>query len=119
MAVKTITPVKMTRNSAVAYTFEAATSTTDGFKIPFTYKDQLAVLLITSTEATNAKTLTIKAGNGFQAGNDLVISVAAGATMAVPLDSGIFKQMSGDNAGYILAIPEAVTVKCQLIYAQY
>jgi len=119
MAIKTITPVKLTIDNASAFTYEAATSATDGFEIPFDYKDHRAVLMITSTEDSAAKTLTIKAGNGFQAGNDLVVSCAAAATMAVPLDSGRFKNVSGTYKGSIIAIPETVKVKCQLLYAQY
>lgn len=117
MAAVTIVPVKLTRNVASAYTYTAATSTTDGFIIPFTAKDDKAMLLITSTEETDAKTLTLSAGNGFQGGNDLVITVAAAATMAIQLDSGLFKQISGTNKGNILAVPSTVKVKCMLVYA--
>jgi len=117
MAAVTIVPVKLTRNVASAYTYTAATSATDGFVIPFTAKDDKAMLLITSTEAADSKTLTLNAGNGFQGGNNLVITVAAATTMAIQVDSGLFKQISGTNKGNILAIPSALTVKCMLVHA--
>lgn len=117
MAAVTIVPVKLTRNVASEYTYTAATSATDGFIIPFAVKDDKAMLLITSIEAADAKTLTLKAGNGFQGGNDLVITVAAGATMAITVDSGFFKQVSGEGKDNIIAIPSTLKVKCMLVHA--
>lgn len=53
------------------------------------FKDHKTVILIKSAEASDAKTVTFLAGNGYHAG-DYEVNVAAGAELFVTLDSADF-----------------------------
>lgn len=51
----------------------------------------------------SAATITIPHGDGIQgAGDDLAIVVPANKTVTVIVNSGAYKSVSGDNAGYIV-----------------
>ena len=67
-------------------------------KIEFTDRDDKMVLVIEAEEATS---LTVKAGNGIQGVNDLVLTVPEGVSL-LKLESGRFKFVSGENKDHIL-----------------
>lgn len=60
-------------------------------------KDHKTIILVKSAEASDAKTVTFKAGNGYHAG-DYQVSVAAGKEYFVTLDSANFADKEN---GYI------------------
>lgn len=70
-------------------------------------------LLIFANAGDASATVTIAKGNGIQGvGADLVITVGAGKEVAVVLDSGYFKNVSGTNKDLIKITPSAaLTVK--------
>lgn len=60
--------------------------------------DDKMILVIQATAAT---TLTVKAGNGIQGVADHALAVPVGVSL-VKLESGRFKNVSGDNKGKIV-----------------
>ena len=76
---------------------EALTASTDK-SIEWKEGDDKMILVIVATEAT---TLTVKAGNGIQGVSDKVLTVPVGTSL-VKLESGRFKNVSGANKGKIV-----------------
>lgn len=70
--------------------------------------DYKTLLLFANAGGASA-TATIAKGDGFQgAGSDLVITVGAGETMGVVVDSGYYKQTEdADYKGYFKVTPSA------------
>ena len=66
-------------------------------------------LLFAFNNAGNASaTATLAVGNGIQgAGSDLVVTIAAGKTAYLVVDSGYFKNVSGEYKDYIKVTPSA------------
>ena len=99
---------KMTRNTAVE--LSAATAiTTGGVDVDFSGKDEMTLLLISST-AGSAVTVTIVKGNGIQAVADETVSIPAGKTCGIVLESAKFKNLS-DGTVKIKASATGTTVQ--------
>lgn len=66
-------------------------------------------LLFVFNNAGNATaTATLAVGNGIQgAGSDLAVSIASGKTAYLVVDSGYFKNVSGEYKDYIKITPSA------------
>lgn len=79
---------------------------TDGAKIKWDEADEKLLVLVQNS-ATSAKTLTVKAGNGYAGVNDLEIPVAASSYVFVALESSRFKNVSGDNKDYVMLTGDA------------
>ena len=89
-------------NKAKAVT---ATSNSSAFKIELTGGDYKTLVLINNAGSASA-TATFAVGNGIQgAGANLVVTVAAGATQAIVLDSGYFKNVSGTAKDCVTVTP--------------
>lgn len=71
-------------------------------------------VIIAQNTAETAGTLTIKKGNGIQGVADNVITIAAGKTVAINLESGCYKNVSGDNKGRVI-MTGAATIKVAVI----
>ena len=82
---------KTKRNEAVEVP-EATAITTAGIEVDFDGQDDRTLLLVTSG-ANAAVTLTVLNGNGIQAVGDETFSVAAGKTVAIVLESMRFKNL--------------------------
>lgn len=115
MAIKDITLQKVNLNEGKVVTFEAATAAADGYAVDFSAQDERTVFLFQNGGTAEA-TVKVKAGNGIQGVTDLdTLSIAAGGVAAFRLDSGAFKQVTGDNKGKAVFIPSATTVKAAVI----
>lgn len=68
-------------------------------------------LIAVQNVASAAKTVTVKAGNGFQAGEDLVCEVPATSTVTLSLDSGRYKQVSGEDKGKVVILGADANIK--------
>lgn len=68
--------------------------------IEWSENDNKMILVVNATTAT---TLTIKAGNGIQGVADLTLNVPVGVSL-VKLESGRFKNVSGENKGKIVVV---------------
>lgn len=115
MAVTNITKQKLGINGFQNVSFTALTSTTDGFVFEWDVKDERAVILV-QNEGSSGATITILAGNGLQGVNDLAAySVGADEIAAIVLDSGAFKNVTGESKGYVKAKGSATGLKAALI----
>ena len=70
--------------------------------IAWSESDEKMVLVINASAATS---LTVKAGNGIQGVADLVVTVPKGISL-LKLESGRFKNVSGENKGKIVVVSE-------------
>lgn len=115
MAIKEIALQKVELNEGKVVTLEAATAAADGFAIDFSAQDERTVFLFQNS-GTAAATVQVKAGNGIQGVTDLeAFSVDAGGIAVFRLDSGAFKQVTGENKGKAVFIPSTTTVKAAVI----
>ena len=71
-------------------------------------------LVIAQNTATSAGVLTVKKGNSIQGVVDNAISIGASKTVCFTLESGMFKNVSGDNKGKVLFAGPA-TIKLAVI----
>ena len=79
----------------------APISASDGAEFAMSERDDKYLVLIQNS-ATSAKDVTVKAGNGLQGVNDLKVSVAASSYTFVRLESGRFKNVSGEDKGKVV-----------------
>ncbi|MBQ3063985.1 MAG: hypothetical protein IJC99_04205 [Clostridia bacterium] len=75
--------------------------------------DEKMVLVVQNTASADA-TLTVKAGNGIQGVVDLTLTVPKQAVSLVKLDSGRFKNVSGENKGKIVVV-SATALSCGVV----
>ena len=118
MAVTAITAVKSPDVNALsgAFALTAATSATDGFVCDFDGKDYKMAFIVQNTNDSANKTITIKAGDSKRASaNDLVFTIPKSETRFFTLDSGLFKKVTGSNAGKVLIVPSSTDIKIAVI----
>lgn len=84
--------VKIARNDAVEL-LEATAITTSGVDVDFNGRDENILLLIKSTASSDVK-LTVAKGTGIQAVGNKEITVPAGKTVGIVLESMKFKNLS-------------------------
>ena len=109
MARKIVELQRVDLNEGLNVEFVTPDSVDEGFAIDFSAQDERTVLLFQGTG-----TVTIKQGNGIQGVVDLEPFTING-TAVYRLDSGAFKHVTGDDKGYVVAIPSATTVKAAVI----
>ncbi len=90
------------RNNLKTIEFEALTANT-AKAITWDNSDEHSIVVVTNT-GLSATDLTVKAGNGIQGVNDVTYTVPANSTNIIKLESGRFKNVSGDNKGKIVVI---------------
>lgn len=119
MATK-LTPIYLTHYDA----FKEETDNTDfvavdSDKIAYyeaSGSDEQFVVGAYNNHASNAKTVTIKAGNGLQSEfGDLTFSVSAKKIAWVVLSSGRFKNVTGENKGKIVIEGETTDIQLKVI----
>lgn len=79
-------------------------------------RDEQFVVGVYNSNQSDAKTVTIKAGNGLQSEfGDLTFSVSAKKIAWVVLSSGRFKNVTGENKGKIVIEGETTDIKLKVI----
>lgn len=115
MARATATPIKLgvrnTFSKAITY---VALDGTDGLEFVMAENDEKYVVLIQNTDTDNDETVTIKKGNGIQGVADYAAKVGKGKTVAISLDSGAYKNVSGTDKGKVV-ITGAADVKVAVV----
>lgn len=115
MAIKKVELQKVDLNAGKSIEFVAPEVASDGFAMNFTAQDERTVFLFQNTSTSNS-TIKVKAGNGIQGVNDIdEFTIPGSGFVAYRLDSGAFKNVIGDNKGYAVFIPSALTVKGAVI----
>lgn len=79
-------------------------------------RDEQFVVGVYNSNQSNAKTVTIKAGNGLQSEfGDLTFSVSAQKIAWVVLSSGRFKNVTGENKGNIVIEGASTDIQLKVI----
>lgn len=118
MATK-LTPIYLTH-------YDAFTEETDNTDFVAVDSDQIAYFEASGRDeqfvvgvynnASNAKTVTIKAGNGLQSEfGDLTFSITTKKIAWVVLSSGRFKNVTGENKGNIVIVGESTDIQLKVI----
>lgn len=88
--------------AALKTAFAKALDGTDGGVIPWNVRDEKVILYIENANTSAAKVVTVKAGNGIQGVNDLDVEIAASSYILLALESGRFKNVSGEHKGKVV-----------------
>lgn len=89
------------RNDIATPELTALTANTEK-AIEWSENDDKMILVVNNTGSAET-TLTVKAGNGIQGVCDLTLTVPVGVSL-VKLESGRFKNVSGENKGKIVVV---------------
>lgn len=89
------------RNKAAEVTFTSLPANTST-SIDWSGSDEKMVLVVKNASTSAAANLTILAGNGIQAVNDLTVSIPASSVCLLRPEGGQFKNVSGTNRGKIV-----------------
>lgn len=116
MAIVKIANTKLKRNEAQEITAAAAVDATAGASIDYSNQsDGKILLLINNGNSSAAKKATILKGNALQGVEDLEISIPAGKTYGIVVESGKFENVSGDNKGKVIIKGESADITIQTI----
>ena len=97
--------------AALSADMTTAINATDGAEIVWSERDDKYMVLIQNANASVAKNVTIKAGNGIQGVNDITFSIAASSSTFIALDSGRFKNVVGADKGKVLFTGDSADIK--------
>ena len=105
---------ELVRNEAKE--IETAVDTSAGASVDYTNKsDGRILLMITNGNGSDAKKATIVKGNALQGVEDLEISIPAGKTYGIVIESGKFENISGENAGKVVIKGESTDITVQAV----
>lgn len=109
MAVSAVTSAVITRNAATANGAFVQIPTNDSCAVDATKDDQKILIQIKNAITNATVTAVISKGNGIQGVKDLEIPIAQSTTVVTVVESGAYKQISGDNKGKILIKDKSTT----------
>lgn len=109
MTVAAVTSATITRNAATTMGTFVQCPTNDACTIDATPDDQKICIHLKNAITNATHTAVIDAGNGLQGVADLEITLAASTEKVTVVESGAYKQMSGDNKGKILVRDKSTT----------
>ena len=116
MAMTEVKNTELIRNEAKEIETAVAVDVSDGVSVDYTNKsDGRILLMITNGNESNAKKATIVKGNALQGVEDLEISIPAGKTYGIVVESGKFGNVYGDNKGKIIVTGESTDIKVQAV----
>lgn len=98
-------------SAALSTGMTTAIDAADGAEIVWSERDDKYLILIQNANASGAKSVTIKAGNGIQGVNDITTSIAASSYTFIALDSGRFKNVVGADKGKVLFTGDSADIK--------
>ena len=98
-------------SAALSTGMTTAIDATDGAEIVWSERDDKYLVLIQNANASEAKNVTIKAGNGIQGVNDITTSIAASSYTFIALDSGRLKNVVGADKGKVLFTGDSADIK--------
>lgn len=101
ITVQALTARNKFATAALKTAITAAVDASDGALVPFGERDDKYLILVENVHASAAKSVTIKAGDSFQAGGDLTLEIAAASYTFIAIDSGRYLITTGTNKGKI------------------
>ena len=102
MARAVITPVKVKLFQTVSDDVAFVALTADGGTIAWDGKDVHAVILVKNGSADTNRDITIEGGNSEYGIDDSNFTIPFGKTKAISIESGFFKNVTGDDKGKVL-----------------
>ena len=116
MAMTEVKNTELIRNEAKEIETAVAVDGTAGASVNYTNKsDGRILLMITNAHASDAKKATILKGNALQGVEDLEISIPAGKTYGIVVETGKFGNVYGDNKGKVIVQGESTDIKVQAV----
>ncbi len=116
MAIKNMTPVKGSLNKFSAFSFEAATTASDGLKFAMPGRsDEYVVVLVQNTDTAAAHNITVKQpedGSYYASGSDETHQLASGEFAVFRFESAKW----ANRDGTIHLVPDNVAVKAVVLY---
>ena len=109
MAVSAVTSAVATINAGVEDGAFVQCPTNDSCVVDATVADHKLEIRVKNAITNATHTAVVVAGNGLQGVADLEITIPASKTYVTVVESGAFKQVSGDNAGKILIKDKSTT----------
>ena len=109
MTIGAVTNAVITRNAAVDMGAFVDCVVNEGVTVDVAKDDAKVVLHIKNAITNATHTAVIDAGNGLQGVADLEITLAASKEKVIVVESGAFKQVSGDNKGKIVIHDKSTT----------
>jgi hypothetical protein len=109
MALGAVTNAVITRNAATAMGSFVDCVVNEGLLVTPAADDAKVVLHIKNAITNATHTAVITKGNGLQGVSDLEITLAASTEKVIVVESGAYKQVSGDNKGKILIKDKSTT----------
>lgn len=115
MAISEIINTELVRNEAKEILEQVAIDVTEGASIDYSNKSDGRILLMLTNGDTDDKKATILKGNSLQGVEDLEITIPAGKTYGIVIESGKFANVAGDNKGKVIIKGESVKITVQAI----
>lgn len=109
-----ITNTELKFNEAKAVPGAATVVKVGGAVVTFDKNDQKILLLLKNNVTNVTHTAVIKAGNGLQGVSDLEVTLEGSAESCVVLESGRYKNVSGDNKGKVNVVSKEATSANQI-----
>jgi hypothetical protein len=111
MAATEITVTRVEKEKVVAIPTTAAVDTADGASVDWNCADGKLLLIVENADSAASKSATVVNGGGLQGMGDLTVSIAQSSKMAIVLDSGKYKQVSGAYKGKLWIKGEDANIK--------
>ena len=116
MAMAEVKNTELVRNEAKEIKTDVAVDASAGASIDYTNKsDGRILLMITNGNASAEKKATILKGNALQGTEDLEITIPAGKTYGIVVESGTFGNVYGENKGKVIIKGESTDIKVQAV----
>lgn len=116
MAMVEIKNTELLRNEAKEIENAVAVNVFDGASVDYTGKsDGRILMMFNNGNESDSKKVTILKGNALQGVEDLEISIPAGKTYGIVIESGKFVNVSGDNKGKVIINGESTDITVQAI----
>lgn len=116
MAMTEVKNTELVRNEAKEIETAVAVDASAGASVDYTNKsDGRILLMITNENASDTKKATIVKGNALQGVEDLEISIPAGKTYGIVVESGKFGNVYGENKGKVIVQGESTDIKVQAV----
>lgn len=116
MAITEVTNTELKRNEAQKIVTAVAVDGTAGASVNYSNQsDGRILLLIKNGHASASKKATVLKGNSLQGVEDLEITIPAGETHGLVIESGKFSNTYGDNKGKVIIKGESTDITIQAI----
>ena len=116
MAMSEIKNTELVRNEAKEIVSAVAVDSNAGASVDYSNKSDGRILLMITNANTNAsKKATILKGNALQGTEDLIVTIPAGKTFGIVIETGKFGNIYGNNKGKVIIKGESTDIKVQAV----